>query len=127
VCVDDFVKSINFFSSIKEKTKLFGFKCLLQGFILFQIKFFSDPDLAPSKAIQNVVAHDAAQWQPVSQQKFDTTYRTEFINRARHPVCINKNSLFFTRTKDNFIYKKRYNNICLGICPMVPANSCGNY
>ncbi|CAF4819913.1 unnamed protein product [Rotaria sp. Silwood1] len=44
-----------------------------------------DPDLAPTKAIQNVHAHDNAQWQQPSKQRFDTTYRTEYINRIRHP------------------------------------------
>ncbi|CAF2421699.1 unnamed protein product [Rotaria sp. Silwood2] len=44
-----------------------------------------DPDIAPTKAIQNVHAHDSAQWQQPSKQRFDTTYRTEYINRIRHP------------------------------------------
>ncbi|CAF0961782.1 unnamed protein product [Rotaria sordida] len=47
-----------------------------------------DPDLAPTKAIQNVHAHDYAQWPQPSKQRFDTTYRSEYINRIRHPEYI---------------------------------------
>jgi hypothetical protein len=66
--------------------------------IIFSLKinpisiFFtsSDPDLSPTKAIQHVNAHDYAQWQQPPKPRFDTTYRTEYINRIRHPVCISK-------------------------------------
>ncbi|CAF0897666.1 unnamed protein product [Adineta steineri] len=44
-----------------------------------------DPDLAPTKSIQHVHAIDQAQWPQQNRQRFDTTYRTEYINRIRHP------------------------------------------
>ncbi len=50
--------------------------------------FHSDPAIAPTKAIQNIYAHDNSHWQQPSRPRYDTTYRTEFINRIRHPVCI---------------------------------------
>lgn len=52
----------------------------------------SDPDFVPNKALQHVHAVDNAQWQQPTRPRFDTTYRTEYINRIRHPVCIH---LFF--------------------------------
>ncbi|CAF0823317.1 unnamed protein product [Adineta ricciae] len=44
-----------------------------------------DPDLAPTKYIQHVHAVDSAQWPLNAKQRFDTTYRTEYTNRIRHP------------------------------------------
>jgi hypothetical protein len=46
----------------------------------------SDPAIAPTKPIQNVVAADHSQWQHQPKSRFDTTYRAEFINRFRNPV-----------------------------------------
>ncbi|CAF3580319.1 unnamed protein product [Rotaria socialis] len=49
-----------------------------------------DPDLAPTKTIQHAHAQDSPQWPQQTKSRFDTTYRTEFINRIRHPDQIAK-------------------------------------
>jgi hypothetical protein len=69
-----------------------------------------DPAIAPTKAIQNVYAHDNSHWQQPSRPRYDTTYRSEFINRIRHPVCIlltqwNCVLFFFIHTMINYIYR----------------------
>lgn len=44
-----------------------------------------DPDIAPTKALQHVQQVDYGQWPQQSKSRYDTTYRTEYINRLRHP------------------------------------------
>jgi len=61
---------------------------------------FSDPALAPTKAIQNIQALDDSHWQQQPRARFDTTYRTEFINRIRHPVRI----VFENENLDLFVF-----------------------
>ncbi|CAM4819471.1 unnamed protein product [Rotaria magnacalcarata] len=43
-----------------------------------------DPAVAPTKPIQNVTAIDSAKFQNGNTARFDTTYRTEYINRLRN-------------------------------------------
>ena len=54
----------------------------------FSFYFSSDPDLAPTKALQHVQQVDYGQWPQQSKSRFDTTYRSEYINRLRHPVSV---------------------------------------
>ena len=59
--------------------------------------FSSDPDLSPTKTIQNVHTMDNARWPQQPQGRFDTTYRTEYVNRLQHPVNQSFELLCFSR------------------------------